>query len=52
MGKHFIPIAIGNLKKVVIIMIKCGTLRRRRGVASINIVATDFNPLKRKGEKH
>jgi hypothetical protein len=27
MGKHFIPIAIGKLKKIVIMMVKCGFLR-------------------------
>jgi|GEM_PF-5178125 hypothetical protein len=32
-------------------MIKCGFLRCRRGVASINIIATDFNPLKEDREK-
>ena len=45
-GIRFIPIAIGNCKKHCYYDNKMWFLTLRRGVASTNIIATDFNPLK------
>jgi hypothetical protein len=48
---HLIQIAIGNIKKHCYYSDKMWFLRLRRGIASINIIATDFNPLKTPGGK-